>query len=124
MPVLSIDGADFAAIIEVPAYSAKLPVYGRWDALKVSAYPCRYTGSMYDGSLVIGMGESAVMQSISVGDAVYITDMTGLCYAYGVSDVIVTDDVSTEHLTSLDADLVLFARRSYSGEYTVVCCKN
>lgn len=128
MPSLSIDGEDFAAIVEVPKYGTKLPVYSAWSKVKAEELPCRYTGSMYDGSLIIGgvdaEGQLDFMGVVSAGDHVSVTDMTGERYSYKVSDIIISSDVSTEKLVSLDADLVLFARKGYSGEYTVVCCKH
>ena len=58
MPVVEIEGSNFAGMIEVPKYNKLLPVCSEWNKRKVSEYPCRYTGSMYDGSLIIGAVEN------------------------------------------------------------------
>ena len=127
MPMLEIDGENFVGIIKVPQYSKTLPIYGNWDASRVNKYPCRYMGSMYDGTLIIGgsanEGQFDFVKTISNGDSVYITDTTGTRYKYTVFDINRTKDVSTDNLTSANAQLVLFARNTYSFDYTVICCK-
>lgn len=127
MPILQIGGEDFVGIIEVPQYSKTLPIYARWDASRVNEYPCRYMGSVYGNALIIGGsdndGQLDFVKEISNGDIVYVTDTTGTRYKYMVFDVNRTDDVSTEYLTKTDAGLVLFARNTYSLDYTVIYCK-
>ncbi len=126
MPLLEIDGYDFAGVIEIPAYNSALPVYGGWDKGKISFFPCLYTGSIYDGSLIIGgsgnAGQFDFMNIITEGDYVFITDMTGSRYSYIVTAIEITKDVSAQKLTSAEADLVIFARNTYSANYTVVGC--
>ncbi len=127
MPSMEIEGESFCGIIEIPAYNADLPICDVWNASTVGKYPCRYIGSVYDGSLVIGGSDNAgqfdFLKQITGGDRVYVTDMTGARYAYTVSDVFRTSDVSTEHLTGQEGDLVLYAKNSFSLDYTLVICK-
>lgn len=127
MPMLEIDGSNFAGIIEVPAYGTELPIYGTWDRGKVSQYPCRYFGSIYDGSLIIGGSDNAgqfdFMKIITGGDMICVTDVTGARYTYVVTDIEKTSDVTTENLTAGEADLVIFARNTYALDYTVVRCQ-
>ncbi|MBQ2729623.1 MAG: hypothetical protein IJF69_02490 [Clostridia bacterium] len=127
MASLEIDGENFCAIIEIPQYKKVLPVRSEWSKGEVSKYPCRYLGSIYDASLIIGgsdnEGQFDFMKNITIGDEVFITDVEGQRYSYTVCDIGKTDDVSTEKLTELEADLLLFARNSYSFDYTVVYCK-
>lgn len=126
MPMLEIDGANFAGVIDIPVHGTLLPIYGAWDKNKVSSFPCRYSGSIYDGSLIIGgsdnEGQFDFMKWITGGDSVFVTDMTGSRYSYEVTEIVKTKDVSTENLASEEADLVLFARNTYSLDYTVVRC--
>ena len=126
MPVMELGGEDFAGIVEVPLYNRVLPLGSAWGKYRVTKHPCIYTGSMYDGSLVIGGSENPgqfdFMKQITGGDLITVTDMTGMRYSYLVSDVQKTKDVSYENLTSLDADLVLFARENYGTGYTLVLC--
>ncbi len=127
MASMEVEGESFCGIIEIPAYNADLPICDVWSAGKVSQYPCRYTGSIYDRSLIIGgsdrSGQFDFMNQITGGDKVYVTDMTGGRYTYQVRDVLRSTDVSSDKLMSLDGDLVLYARNSYSFDYTFVICK-
>lgn len=124
MPVLELDGADFAGVLEIPAYDVCLPFCNAWSASGVQKYPHRFAGSMYDGTLVIGGsdngGQLDCIDVISIGDTVYVTDVTGEQYAYTVTWVEKTKDVSAERLCDGQYDLTLFARNTYGFEYTVV----
>lgn len=126
MPLLEVEGMDFAGIIEIPMYKRTLPVYASWDKSKVSGLPCRYSGSIYDKNLIIGgsdgVGQFDFMKQITVGDDVHITDVTGARFTYTVSDIELTRDVSSKNLAKRDADLIFFARNTYSLDYTVVSC--
>lgn len=127
MPAVGIEDKSFVGIIEVPKYNKKLPIHEIWDKKQIYNYPCRYLGSIYDSSLIIGgsdnEGQFDFVKLIENDDAVLITDMTAGCYKYKVCDIRRTKDVSAEYLTSYDADLVIFAKNSLSFDYTVIRCK-
>ncbi len=126
LPVMQVQGSDYCGIVELPVYHTALPVHAVWDAKRVTQYPCRYLGSIYDGPLIIGgsdaPGQFHFMDVISLEDEVYITDMTGERYRYRVQDIQITDDVSTEALKASPADLILFAKNAFSLQWTVVRC--
>lgn len=127
MAAMEVEGMDFVAILDIPGCGRELPVFGHWETGKIPSFPCRYTGSIYDGSLIIGGSDNAgqfdFMKVISISDSVSITDMTGARYGYTVTDIRVTRDVSTGSLRSQDADLVLFARNTATLDYTLVLCQ-
>lgn len=127
MPVMQVGGIDYCGIIELPQYETELPIYAYWDKNKVSKQPCVYTGSIYDSSLVIGgsdnKGQFDFMQTVTDGDMVYITDMTGARYTYEVKKIKRAKEVKTEKLLSDEYDLTLFAKNTYSLDYTIVYCE-
>ena len=59
MPVMELNGTDFAGLIEVPSYHAVLPLGSAWDRREASLHPCIYTGSMYDSILSFSSTASA-----------------------------------------------------------------
>ncbi len=126
MPVLEIDGNNYAGILEIPAYNTFLPIGGQWDRMKILRYPCIYTGSIFEDSLILGgsdtAGQLGFIKKISVGEQIWITDMTGIRICYEVSEIERTTDVSADHLTGKEADLIMFARNTYALDYTVVRC--
>jgi len=124
MPVLEINGNNYAGILEIPAYNTLLPIGGQWDRTKILRYPCIYTGSIHEECLILGGSDAAgqldFMKKISNGERIWITDMTGIRMCYEVSDIERTSDVSEKYLTGKEADMVLFVRNTYSTDYTVV----
>ena len=128
MPVHEIDNNDFIGLIEIPAYQKVLPVYSEWDKKKITKFPCRYMGSMYDGSLVVGTvedpGQFDCAKEITGGIEVTFTDVTGLKYTYIITDAYKTEDVSTEKLTESGGELVLFVRSTYGSDYMIISCSS
>ena len=126
MPTIEIDGVDFCAIVEVPARSVRLPVCAKYEGGPLSRFPCINTGSIYDGSLVISgngyPGQFDFSKTISIGDSVFVTDMTGARYAYIVTWAEFKSKISNEYFASLEADLILLVRNTYSLDYTVIQC--
>jgi len=126
MPIWEVDGVNFIGTVELPVYDTILPIAGAWNGGKVGRYPHRFTGSIYDGSLVVGgsdaEGQFDFMKLITGGDRVTVTDMTGLRFTCTVGEIEHTGDVSAGNLTSGEWDLVLFARNSMGFDYTVVRC--
>lgn len=126
MPVMQISGNDFIGYMEIPEYDKSLPIYSEWSKYKVADFPCRLKGSMYDGTLIIGSvenpGQLDVAKLIAGGQEINIVDMTGLKYKYKVTDIYKTKDVSTEKLSAIGVDLVIFIRSHFAKDYMVVCC--
>lgn len=126
MSAIEIDGENFIGLIEIPLYDCTLPVYASWEQGRADDFPCRYTGSVYDRTLIIGgsnaVGQLDLTKTITEHDRVFFTDTEGMRYSYKVSGIEITDDVSAEKLISIDADLVIFVRDTYSFNYTVIKC--
>ena len=124
MPVLSLDGVDFAGILEIPRYDSALPVCNTWG--QPSRYPCRFSGSIYDGTLKIGAacqaGQYDFFREISVGDSLYFTDMEGNRYAYEVKDLRYEKHADEAALMGEEAALTLFIKNVYAFEYIIVFC--
>ncbi len=124
MPILEAQGKDFVALLEFPTFGSTLPVCDDWG--KPTAYPCRFTGSVYNNTLVIGSsdrkGQMNYVKDLSVGDSVYVTDMTGNRYAYQISDILISSDVDRDTLCSSDARLTIFVKHSMNFEYTILRC--
>lgn len=126
MPVLEIGGTDYIALIEVPAYGVTLPVAGRWDTGKLSHYPCRFWGSVYDNSLVVGgsdqTGQFDFCDQINPGAEITVTALNGEEFTYSVERVDRADHAEADWLMQDDYDLTLFARSAFSLEYIAVRC--
>lgn len=126
MSVLSVDGVDFVGIVELPRYGSVLPVCGNWG--RTSQYPCRFGGSIYDGSLQIGAttqkGQYSFYREISVGDTVIFTDVEGNRYIFQVAAMRYEKHIDQVALQRQEAALTLFVKNNYSFEYLIIFCEN
>ena len=124
MAVLSLDGVDFVGLLEMPRYGAALPVCADWG--RISRYPCCLSGSIYDGTMQIGTtsqkGQWDFYREVSLGDALYFTDMEGNRYAYVVSDVRYEEHADQAALQRREAALTLFVKNVYGFEYIIIFC--
>lgn len=126
MPVLQIEGRDFCGLVEIPAYGVTLPVYDSWEPTKTAIFPCRFWGSAYNGSLMIGGADQAgqfdFFDRIDLGAAVTFTDVTGAAFAYTVSAVERYDDIPAAVLMQDGDGLTLFVRDAYQLHYILLRC--
>lgn len=126
MPVLQIDNQDFIGIIDIPAFGITLPVYSTWDARKVTSFPCRFSGTVYDGSLIVGgtdqQGQFDCFDRLQHGNTVTVTDMNGAEFSYTVSRIDRAKSAEADVLIDEMFDLTLFVRDAFSLEYIIVRC--
>ena len=126
MPALELHGEDFVAMLEIPSHGLKLPVSNTWDKEKIWSYPCRFFGTAYNGTLVIGgcdqAGQFDFFDHIQDGAEVTVTDMTGSVFSYLVDRVERSSSVEVRILADTDTDLILFVRDAQLLEYIIVRC--
>lgn len=124
MSVLSVDGTDFVGIVELPHYASALPVCADWG--KTSKYPCRFSGSIYDGTMQIGAttqkGQYDFYREFSVGDTVIYTDVEGNKYTFTITSLRYEKHADQAALQQEEAPLTLFIKNIYSFEYLIVFC--
>ena len=124
MPALSLEGTDFVGILEMPRFGCVLPVGANWG--NSSSFPCRFDGSIYDGSLQIGAtsqeGQFDFYRLLNVGDPVFFTDMEGNRYACTIVDLLYSQHADQAALQREDAPLTLFIKNVYALEYIIVFC--
>ena len=126
MPALSIDETDFVGLLEMPGYGLSVPVGEEWG--KVSRYPCRLDGSIYDRTMQVGgtsqKGQFDFYREIELGDAVYFTDMEGNRFSYQVTGIRYEDHPDQEALHREEGALTLLIKNIYSFDYIVVFCND
>ena len=124
MSVLSVDGIDFIGLVELPRYESTLPVCADWG--KTAKYPCRFSGSIYDGTMQIGAttqrGQYDFYRELSVGDTVSYIDVEGNRYIFTITSLCYEKHADQATLQQKDAALTLFIKNIYSFEYLIVFC--
>lgn len=126
MPVLQLEGADFSGLIQVPSFGVTLPMGSDWDPGLISRYPCRFWGSAYDHSLILGgssrKGQFDFCSRLDLGDRILVTDMTGARFSYEVVRIDRREQVDLDVFRETESHLTLFTRDETSGSYIVVSC--
>ena len=126
MPVLSLDGTDYVAVLDIPAFGITLPVQDQWQSNRLSLTPARFSGSAYDSTLVIGGADHSrqfgFCDEIENGAFVTVTDMTGAQFNYTVAKVDRAKHAEIEWLVDKNYHLTLFYRDAFSTEYLAVRC--
>ena len=124
MSVLSVDGIDFVGLVILPRYESTLPVCADWG--EPSRYPCRFHGSIYDGTMQIGAttqrGQYDFYRELSVGDTVIYTDVEGNRYTFAITSLRYEKHVDQAALQQKEMPLTLFIKNTYSFEYLVAVC--
>lgn len=126
MASMQIDGVNVVGVLEFPQYGRSLPVVSEWDTARVSSVPSRFTGSIYDSSLIIGAVDSQnqipFAGSLEVGTEVVLTDMEGGRYTYRVSAIHHAKHATLEKLQEGDYDLTIFVKDSENAQYLLIRC--
>lgn len=129
MTEAEIDGYYYIGCISIPVLDLELPVMSSWSYPQLRIAPCRYSGSVKTDDLVIAAHNYARhfgnIKNLSVGDAVYFTDMDGAVWAYAVEEIDILSPTAVEEMTDGGWDLTLFTC-TYGGQsrVTVRCEKS
>ena len=101
MPTLELMGWDYVALLEIPGMDVTLPVCDDWDQRTRAGNPCRYWGSAYEDTLILGGGAMAQLDfcaRLDLDDRVVVTDLQGREYIYEVKSILRRDDLTYEKL--------------------------
>lgn len=128
MPTLEFEGKNIVAVLNFPELGRSLPIESTWNKNRLTSLPQRFSGSVYDSSLIIGgsdqQGQFDCLKKLDIGYTVTVTDMTGAEYTYTVIRIERKKSADAEILTDEASDLTLFVREAYSTEYITVRCAN
>lgn len=112
MPVRTVDGVDYIGVIAVPSLSLELPVASEWSYERLKTSPCRYSGSVYSGDMVLCAhnysSHFGQIKTLKPGDAVVFTDVDGNVYNYEVAELETLQPAAVDEMKSGEWDLTLF----------------
>lgn len=112
MPVKTVDGVDYIGVIAVPSLSLELPVASEWSYERLKISPCRYSGSVYSGDMVLCAhnysSHFGQIKTLKPGDAVVFTDVDGNVYNYEVAELETLQPAAVDEIKSGEWDLTLF----------------
>ena len=112
MPVVTIDGSDFVAIISIPALDLEFAVRNEWSKPGLKQSPCRYVGSVYTDDLIICAHNYTAhfgrLKELKQGDQIILVDMNGEVYLYHIDYIEEIDKFDISGMVSSGYDLTLF----------------
>ncbi len=109
-----VDNCSYLGVLYIPALGIELPVISDWSYSNLRSAPCRYTGSVEEGNLVIAAHNYSChfgnISSLSSGDEIIFTDGNGVVHRYGVvnSEIIGGRNIPAMEAGSEDWDITLF----------------
>lgn len=125
VPTRTLSGYDLMGILRIPNLGIELPVLSTWSYSLLNVAPCRYSGSVETGDLVI-LGHNYrshfyALKQAAVGDTVEFTDAGGVTHRYVVAEVEIIGGSESGKLPS-DYPLTIFTCTSDSRHRIVVRC--
>lgn len=123
MTEVEIDGYGYIGYLSIPSRSLELPVMSQWDYSRLKIAPCRFSGTVAEGNLVLVghnyRGHFGALSQVQPGDEVLFTDMEGVATVYRVAAIDVVPPSSAEEVASGAFDLALVTC-TYSGKTRLV----
>lgn len=126
LPQTTLAGYDLVGVVRAPSIGLELPVLDAWsyDLLQIS--PCRYSGSVEGGNLIL-LGHNykrhfAPLKKLETGNVVEFCDINGTVYRYEVAATEILQKTELERLTASDYDLTLFTCTNGGYSRYVVRC--
>jgi len=126
MPVVNINGTDIIGQVRIDSLGLDLSVANSWDTQAAKKTPCRYTGSAYQGDMIIcghnyksHFGE---LSTLEAGDDVVFTDMDGNVFDYQVTEIETLSGTAVDEINEGEWDLTLFTCTPGGKNRVVVRC--
>jgi len=128
LKVAELDGAYYMGVLTIPALEKILPIQSDWSEAKLKNTPCRYSGSVEEGELVIAghnyKKHFTGLSKLTQGDSVVFTDLEGNQTFYEVREIYTVAATDIEGMINSGYDLSLFTC-NYGGKarVTVRCAQ-
>ena len=125
----ALDSASYLGVLTIPRLERLLPVQSSWSPEQLKHSPCRYSGSLTQGELVIAAHNYkthfGALSTLSRGDAIVFTDLEGGQTAYEVQEICTVAPSDIDSMVESGYDLSLFTC-NYGGNarITVRCMKS
>lgn len=126
MPVVEIDGYFYIGFLTIPDLGLELPIMELWDYDRLKIAPCRYSGTLAGGNLVIAahnyLRHFGTLSQLKQGAEVLFTDAEGEVTHFVVEDLEILGARDIHEMTAGDYPLTLFTC-TYRGRtrFTVRC---
>lgn len=126
-PSVEIGGNEYIGVLEIPALDLHLPVMADWDYEKLKIAPCRYSGALDRGDLIISAHNYRAhfgnLKELAVSDRVDFQELDGNRYSYAVTRIELLDASAVKQMETGEWDLTLFTCTSDGAARIAVRCE-
>ena len=125
-----IDGHSYIGYLSIPELSLELPVQLDWNLNNLEKSPCRYSGTLAAGNLIIAghnyRKHFTPLKQLTVGSHVLFTDVRNEQYTYTVCEILtIKGDDAQRMLSDEDCwDLTLFTCTYGGGSRLTIRCRS
>ena len=125
MPGKDYLGYSMIGSLRVPSVGIELPILSSWSYELLNVAPCRYTGSIPEGNMIL-MGHNykshfTPLRDVVVGAEIEFEDVDGIVYRYAVAEIVQLHKTEGELLPS-SYPLTLFTCTPGGQNRAVVRC--
>ena len=119
MAAAELEGERVCGLLEYG--NDTMPVFAEFDRINAAKRPAVYSGSAYNGSLVLGGNEEnfGFLQTLAGGETIKFIDMLGRAFVYQVESIRHAEILS-DGLAAESAALTLFVK--IDGTYLIARC--
>lgn len=127
LPEKKYMGYTLLGSISVPSVGIQLPILDQWSEAMLKIAPCRYTGSISGGNMII-MGHNYKshfnpLHKVKVGAEVEIENTIGRTFRYRVAKIEYLHRTEGERLPSEEYPLTIFTCRPGGLERIILRCE-
>ena len=117
---------DFCGTVIIDSLDIKLPVFKSWDYERLKQAPCRYSGSIASGDMIIAAhnykSHFGNLSKLKIGDEITFVDVRGDCHKYAVSLMSTLDGTDVTDMQAGKWDLSLFTCTKGGKQRVTVRC--
>lgn len=118
--------ANLCGKLTINALDITLPVLSDWSEYGLTQAPCRYSGSVADGDVIIAghnySSHFGRLNELSYGDVIEFTDNKGRIYTYSVKEIVALDGTAISDMKAGEWDMTLFTCTISGKQRTTVRC--
>ena len=122
LKVAELDGAYYMGVLTIPSLGKILPIQSDWSMSQLKRSPCRYSGSVAEGELVIAghnyKKHFSGLATLKQGDSIVFTDLEGNQIFYEVREIYTLAATDIDGMVNSGYDLSLFTC-NYGGKARV-----
>ncbi len=126
VPLITINGEKFCGRIVIEKLNITLPVFWEWDYKKLKEAPCRYSGSIEDGNMIIAAhnyeSHFGKLKNLNNGDIILFIDSIGREYRYSVYEISHLDGTAIEDMQAGNWAFTLFTCTKGGSQRVTVRC--